>query len=125
MEQSPLLDIPSPPPPTTVQLIEALLFVASEPVTVTELARALDLPPDAVEQALDDLAAACAGRRRAPATRRADRARRRRRPKRRRLLSGFWAHPRRPSLNGCTGDADHHCLPATDHPRADRSHPRR
>lgn len=62
MEQSPLLDIPAPPPPATVQLIEALLFVAGEPVTVTELARALDLPPDAVEQGLDDLAAACAGR---------------------------------------------------------------
>ncbi len=62
MEQSPLLDIPAPPPPTTVQLIEALLFVAGEPVTVTELARALDLPLDAVEQALDDLAAACARR---------------------------------------------------------------
>lgn len=62
MEQSPLLDIPAQQPPTTVQLIEALLFVAGEPVTVTELARALDLPPDAVEQALDDLAAACAGR---------------------------------------------------------------
>ncbi|MCS6840206.1 MAG: SMC-Scp complex subunit ScpB [Roseiflexus sp.] len=62
MEQSPLLNIPSLPTPTTVQLIEALLFVAGEPVTVTELARVLDLPPDAVEQALDDLAAACAGR---------------------------------------------------------------
>lgn len=62
MEQSPLLDIPALPAPTTVQLIEALLFVAGEPVTVTELARVLDLPPDAVELALDDLATACAGR---------------------------------------------------------------
>jgi segregation and condensation protein B len=62
MEQSPLLDIPAPSAPTTVQLIEALLFVAGEPVTVTELARVLDLSPDAIEQALDDLAAACAGR---------------------------------------------------------------
>ncbi len=42
-----------------MQLIEAILFVAGEPVTITELARTLDLPPDAVEQALDELAAAC------------------------------------------------------------------
>ncbi|WP_448545143.1 SMC-Scp complex subunit ScpB [Roseiflexus sp.] len=59
MEQSPLPDIPPQPAPTTVQLIEAILFVAGEPVTITELARTLDLPPDAVEQALDGLAAAC------------------------------------------------------------------
>ncbi len=62
MEQSPLLDLAAPSSPTTVQLLEALLFVAGEPVTVTELARALDLPPDAVEQALDALATTCAGR---------------------------------------------------------------
>ena len=42
--------------PSTIQLVEALLFVAGEPVTVAQLARALDLPPDAVEAALDTLA---------------------------------------------------------------------
>lgn len=62
MEQSPLPGSPDLPAPTPVQLIEAILFVAGEPVTVTELARALELPADAIEQALDQFAAACAGR---------------------------------------------------------------
>ncbi len=47
------------PQPTTVQLIESLLFVAGEPVTITQLARVLDLPADAVEAALEQLAVAC------------------------------------------------------------------
>jgi segregation and condensation protein B len=59
MEQPPLLDIPPTPSPTTVQLVESLLFIAGEPVTVTQLAHALELAPDAVEAALDQLAATC------------------------------------------------------------------
>lgn len=35
------------------------MFIAGEPVTVGQLARALELPPDAVEAALEQLAAAC------------------------------------------------------------------
>lgn len=62
MEQSALPDLPPLASLTTAHQIEALLFVAGEPVTVTELARLLDLPPDAIEQALDDLAASCVGR---------------------------------------------------------------
>jgi segregation and condensation protein B len=50
------------PKPTLVQLLESLLFIAGEPVAVVELARALEVPPDAVEQALDELATLCAGR---------------------------------------------------------------
>lgn len=57
MEQHPLIDIPLPPVPTTMQLVEALLFVAGEPVTVAQLAKAAAVPPDAIEAALDALAA--------------------------------------------------------------------
>jgi segregation and condensation protein B len=42
-----------------VQLVESLLFIAGEPVTITQLAHALELAPDAVEAALEQLAAAC------------------------------------------------------------------
>jgi len=59
MEQQTLIDIPPIPAPTTVQLIESLLFIAGEPVTVTQLAHALELAPDAVEAALEQLVAAC------------------------------------------------------------------
>lgn len=38
------------------QLVESLLFVAAEPVPVRDLARALQLPADAVEAALERLA---------------------------------------------------------------------
>lgn len=62
MEQPPLIDILPAPRPTTVQLLESLLFIAGEPVAVAELARALEIPADAVEQALDELARSCAGR---------------------------------------------------------------
>ena len=55
IEQPPLLHLP--PAPTLVQLVESLLFVAGEPVTVAQLAKALEVMPDAVEQALDQLAA--------------------------------------------------------------------
>jgi segregation and condensation protein B len=61
-EQPPLIDVPPLPKPTTVQLVESLLFVASEPVTVAELARALDVMPDAVEAALEEFIAAGASR---------------------------------------------------------------
>src|SRR5437867_4334332 len=59
MEQTSLIDIPPTPAPTTVQLVESLLFIAGEPVTITQLAHALELAPDAVEAALERLAAAC------------------------------------------------------------------
>jgi len=62
MEQTSLIDIPPTPAPTTVQLVESLLFIAGEPVTITQLAHALELAPDAVEAALDQLAAACRAR---------------------------------------------------------------
>lgn len=65
MEQPTLIDVPATPPPpqpTTMQLIESLLFVAGEPVTVTQLAKALELPADAVEAALEQLIASSAGR---------------------------------------------------------------
>jgi segregation and condensation protein B len=62
MEQPHLIDIPPAPQPTTVQLVESLLFIAGEPVTVAQLARALEIAPDAVEAALERLAADCAAR---------------------------------------------------------------
>jgi segregation and condensation protein B len=57
-----LVEVPPTPQPTTVQLIESLLFVAGEPLSVAQLARTLELPADAIEAALEQLAAACAGR---------------------------------------------------------------
>ncbi|MBK9715272.1 MAG: SMC-Scp complex subunit ScpB [Kouleothrix sp.] len=62
MEQPTLFDIPALPKPSTVQLVESLLFVAGEAVTVAQLAQALELPADAVELALERLAADLAGR---------------------------------------------------------------
>jgi segregation and condensation protein B len=62
MKQPPLIDLPPAPRPSTVVLLESLLFIAGEPVAVTELARALQVSPDAVEAALEDLARSCAGR---------------------------------------------------------------
>jgi segregation and condensation protein B len=59
MEQPLLFDIPPTPAPSTVQLIESLLFIAGEPLTITQLAHTLELAPDAVEAALEELAAAC------------------------------------------------------------------
>jgi segregation and condensation protein B len=44
------------------QLLESVLFVAPEPVTVAQLSSALDLPADAVEVALERLTQACAER---------------------------------------------------------------
>lgn len=62
MEQPHLFDVPSPPKLATVQLIESLLFIAGEAVTVAQLAQALELPADAIEAGLDALRAACATR---------------------------------------------------------------
>src|SRR5215470_5586253 len=59
MEQTQLIDIPPTPAPTTVQLVESLLFIAGEPVTITQLAHALELSPDAIEVALEQLTVAC------------------------------------------------------------------
>lgn len=58
--QPPLPHLPPPAPqPTLIQLVESLLFVAGEPVTVAQLARALEAPPDAVEAALEALSLQC------------------------------------------------------------------
>jgi segregation and condensation protein B len=57
--------LPEMPPlrePSMVQLVESLLFVAGEPVTVSQLARGLEAPADAVEAALEELAALCEAR---------------------------------------------------------------
>jgi segregation and condensation protein B len=62
MEQPPLFEIPTLPTASTVQLVESLLFVAGEAVTVAQLAQALELPADAIERALDRLSEECAGR---------------------------------------------------------------
>jgi segregation and condensation protein B len=53
---------PAQPPPALALLVESLLFVAGEPVTVAQLARALEAPPDAVEAALEELTARYAER---------------------------------------------------------------
>ena len=61
--QPPLPSLPpAPPPPSLVQLVESLLFVAGEPVSVAQLARALEAPGDAVEAALEQPAANCRAR---------------------------------------------------------------
>jgi segregation and condensation protein B len=61
-EQPSLFEIPALATPSTVQLVESLLFIAGESVTVAQLAQALELPADAVEAALDRLSAECATR---------------------------------------------------------------
>ncbi|KAB8142769.1 SMC-Scp complex subunit ScpB [Chloroflexia bacterium SDU3-3] len=48
--------MPAPPKPTVAQLVEALLFVSGEPLTVAQLAKAVEATPDAVEAALAELA---------------------------------------------------------------------
>ncbi len=62
MEQATLIEVPPLPPPTTTQLIESLLFIAGEAVTIAQLAKALELPADTIETALEQLSAACIGR---------------------------------------------------------------
>lgn len=58
--QVPLPELPpATAAPTLSQLVESLLFVAGEPVSVAQLARALGAPADAVEAALEQLAAQC------------------------------------------------------------------
>jgi segregation and condensation protein B len=56
LDESPEADLP-----LSVQL-EALLFVAPEPVTAAQLATALDVAPSVVERALNELDAALASR---------------------------------------------------------------
>lgn len=46
-------------PPSTVQLIESLLFIAAEPVSIAQLMRALELPADAIEAGIEKLNLAC------------------------------------------------------------------
>lgn len=53
---------PPAPQPSLLTLVESLLFVAGEPLTVGQLARALETPADAVELALEQLAALCTRR---------------------------------------------------------------
>lgn len=50
------------PSPSLLQLVESLLFVAGEPVTVAQLVRALEVPADAVELALEQLSEQCRSR---------------------------------------------------------------
>src|ERR1700733_7630103 len=52
----------SPPKLGTAQLVESVLFVAAEPVTIAQLAKVLELSADAVEDALQQLQADCLGR---------------------------------------------------------------
>jgi segregation and condensation protein B len=51
-----------PPAAGAVQYIEAILFVAAEPVAVGQLAKTLELSADAVEDALEQLREQCAQR---------------------------------------------------------------
>jgi segregation and condensation protein B len=62
MEQTTLIDIPPILAPSTVQMVESLLFIAGESVTIAQLAQALELPADAIEAALERLATDCAQR---------------------------------------------------------------
>ncbi len=62
IEQPRLFEVAALPTPSTVQLVESLLFIAGESVTVAQLAQALELPADAVEAALERLVAVCATR---------------------------------------------------------------
>lgn len=62
MEQPPLISLPPLPDPTLVQMLESVLFVAGESVTIAHLAKTLEVMPDAVEAALDQLSMACADR---------------------------------------------------------------
>lgn len=50
---------PAPATPPLTQLLESLLFVAGEPVTVAQLARVLEAPADAVEAGLEELTLRC------------------------------------------------------------------
>lgn len=61
-ELLPAIPPPEAPSPTTVQLVESLLFVAGEPVSVAQLARALEVPGDAVEAAIEQLTEASRAR---------------------------------------------------------------
>jgi segregation and condensation protein B len=61
-EPAPPPAFPEPEPLSLPALLEALLFVADGPTPVGNLAAALQVVPDAVEAALDELAGTLAGR---------------------------------------------------------------
>ncbi|RRR72572.1 MAG: SMC-Scp complex subunit ScpB [Candidatus Viridilinea halotolerans] len=62
-EQPTLPAMPPPlPQPSLGQLVESLLFVAGEPVTVRQLAQTLEVDEAALRVALDELAALYVGR---------------------------------------------------------------
>jgi len=62
-QQQPLPNLPPPRAlPGTAPLIESLLFVAGEAVSITQLAQILELPADSLELALEDLATSLQGR---------------------------------------------------------------
>lgn len=62
-DQPSLPELPPPAPALSlVQLVESLLFVAGEPVTITQLARALEVSEAAVAAAVVALGAACSER---------------------------------------------------------------
>lgn len=59
MERAYLPDLPLPHSLTTMRLIESLLFIAGEAVTIGQLAKTLEVSIDVVEDGLALLAAAC------------------------------------------------------------------
>jgi segregation and condensation protein B len=62
-DQPALPELPAlAPEPNLGQLVESLLFVAGEPVTVSQLARALEASEEAVAAAIAELSARCAER---------------------------------------------------------------
>ncbi len=63
MDQQPLPHLPAPDPPLApYQLVESLLFVAGEPISITQIARVLELPADAIEAAITRLSDECSNR---------------------------------------------------------------
>lgn len=62
-DQPALPELPAPAPELNLgQLVESLLFVAGEPVTVSQLARALEASEEAVAAAIAELSTRCAER---------------------------------------------------------------
>lgn len=59
MEQPRLIELAPIPQPSTVQLLESLLFIAGEPLSIAQMAQALEIAPEAVEAALGELHQLC------------------------------------------------------------------
>lgn len=59
-DQPPLF--PPLPTPSLLQLIEAVLFIAGEPVTLEQLNRVLEVSPEQIEAAIEELSASYAQR---------------------------------------------------------------